>query len=243
MRSRYTPNSVQAWCPMDTLELYLRNRQHQPDLLRQHGWWDPSPIEYRFNAQGFRADEFTASTGTVFLGCSFTVGIGLPYEDTWVHQVSSALGSACWNLGQGAGSMDTCFRIAEYWIPRLRPTRVVIMNTIPARVELIDKDGAPHFYSAHHSDTAPSFLAEWLNHDENIRLNYLKNSWAICQLCDREQVPFYEWNYNNLLYNSNSLTESWTNSLARDLVHPGVECHHRFAEKVIAHIKSAENIQ
>ena len=220
---------------MDTRELYLSNRKHRSDLLRRHGWWDQSAIEYRFNAQGFRADEFTASAGTVFLGCSFTVGIGVAYEDTWPRRVSSALGSACWNLGQGAGAMDTCFRLAEHWIPRLRPTRVVIMNTLPARMELIGRDGVPHPYSANHSGAVPAFLREWLDHDENIRLNYLKNSWAIRQLCDREQVPFYEWDYD-FLY-------ACAYSLARDLVHPGVASHHRFAEKVIAHIRSAENIQ
>jgi hypothetical protein len=217
---------------MDSEESYLSNRQHQSDLLRRHGWWDYAPFEYRFNSHGFRSDEFTVSPGTLFLGCSFTMGVGVAVEDTWAHRVSSALGSACWNLGQGGGSMDACFRLAEHWVPRLQPVRVVLLPAPVDRWELIDSNGLPRRFLVHDSNNA--IAREWLAHPENARLNHLRNRWAIRALCHSQSIPFSEWPHTSL----------WVKgSMGRDLAHPGIEDHHRFAEKVIAHIRSAENIQ
>jgi hypothetical protein len=226
MRSHHSPNSVQAWFGMDSEDRYLSNRQHRADLLREQGWWEPAEIEYRFNRHGFRSAEFGSGPGTLFLGCSFTMGVGVAYQDTWAHIVSCALGTACWNLGQGGGSMDTCFRLAEHWIPRLRPGRVVLLTPPQDRWELIDADGLPKRFSVHDSDDPIS--RKWLEHPENARLNHLRNRLAIRALCDLESVPLSEWSYADLPANG---------SLGRDLSHPGIEAHRRFAVKVISQIR------
>jgi hypothetical protein len=225
MQSRYPPNETWLWCPMDTEARYQLNRAERADDLHRHGWWDHDPFDYHFNSAGFRSAEFDHGPGTLYLGCSYTLGIGLPYADTWARRVSDTLGTACWNLAQGGGSMDTCFRLAEHWIPRLKPTRVMLMSTVPARMELIDAGGVPRLYSVHGASPG---AREWLEHDENIRLNYLKNKWAIQQICNQEHIPFHEWPME-------CLGEVKT-SLGRDLIHPGKTAHKMFAERVLREI-------
>jgi hypothetical protein len=227
MQSQYPPNVTWPWCPMDTQERYLQNRARQPDQLRKHGWWDHEPIEYRFNSAGFRADEFDSGPGTLFLGCSFTLGIGISHKHTWAHKVSQGLGTACWNLGQGGASMDTCFRLAEHWIPRLRPQRVVLMITLAARLEWIDAEGIPRPYTPQDASTG---AREWLAHPENARLAHIKNKLAIARLCDQHEIALHEWDHTDLPSKC---------SLARDLAHPGIECNHAFAERVLMQIRPA----
>ena len=228
MQSRYPPNETWRWCPTDTEARYQLNRAERADDLRQHGWWDHDPFDYHFNSSGFRSDEFDHRPGTLYLGCSFTLGIGLPHGDTWASQVSDALGTACWNLGQGKGSMDTCFRLAEHWIPRLRPTRVMMLCPMAERMELVDAQGFPGFYTALDHDTP--MIAAWLKHPDNSRLNYSKNLRAIKQICNEHTIPFHAWSITDLLDGKEAA------GLARDLQHVGVEYHLKFAERVLGEI-------
>lgn len=215
---------------MDTQERYQQNQQSRAEDLRRHGWWEHEPFDYHFNSAGFRSDEFNKTPGTLYLGCSFTMGIGLPYTDTWPYKISLATGTACWNLGQGGGSMDTCFRLAEYWIPRLRPAQVVLMSTIPERLEWVDAEAVPRLYSAH---GASPVAREWLAHPENARLNHLKNRWAIQQICHREKIPFHECSHSEL---------GIKNSLARDLIHPGKTAHRIMAEKIVKALTQVQSV-
>jgi hypothetical protein len=225
MQSKYPPNTIWHWCGQDDEATYQLNQASRAELLQKHGWWEHEPFDYHFNSAGFRSDEFDTGPGTLYLGCSFTLGIGLPHKDTWPRLVSDALGGACWNLGQGGGAMDTCFRLAEHWIPRLRPTRVMLLSTVPARLELIDVGGVPRQYSVHGASPG---AREWLRHEENARLNHLKNRWAIQHICNREHIPFHEWSMD-------CLTQTKSSS-ARDLAHPGKTAHKMFAERVLRDI-------
>jgi hypothetical protein len=229
MKSIYPPNETWPWCPLDTEALYQKNRAERTADLHKHGWWEYEPFDYHFNSAGFRSDEFGPGTGILYLGCSATLGMGLPHNDTWPRLVSDALGTACWNLAQAGGSMDTCFRLAEHWIPRLRPSKVMLMTTQPARLELIGRAGIPKFYAWHNYDSP--IIREWLGHDENARLNHLKNRWAIQQICNREHIPFHEWSMDCLT----ELREA-KSSFARDLAHPGKEANKMFAERVLREI-------
>jgi hypothetical protein len=231
MKSYYPASQSLSWLHhpypgMDSEELYARNRLHHSYELKKQGWWDHEPFHYRFNSQGFRADEFDTNTpGILYLGCSFTLGEGLPAELTWPWLVSKSTNQLCWNLGQCGGAMDTFFRLAEHWIPRLKPTRVLLLSTVPARLELIDAGGVPRLYSVHGASPG---AREWLAHDENIRLNHLKNRFAIRQICNQEHIPFHEWDMGCLGHT--------TTSLARDLTHPGKQANRIFAERVLREI-------
>jgi hypothetical protein len=72
------------WMPPDTEESFKQMIQDpvHNKYFKQHGWTQPNAITYRINQHGFRCDEFetTYKPCMIVLGCSYTMGIGLPVE-------------------------------------------------------------------------------------------------------------------------------------------------------------------
>jgi len=182
------------WHGTDSEELYQKNLIKNRSQLEQFGWID-RPITYRFNKHGFRADEFDSiSPSVVFLGCSHTLGVGLPVESTWAHLVSTKLKIKNYNLGIGGASNDTAFRLAHYWIDQLKPSVVIFLSTERTRVELhIDDDQIydvsvwPIGFSM-----VDTFAKSWISNDTNSNMNYLKNTLAIKQLCSEYGIKYIQ---------------------------------------------------
>jgi hypothetical protein len=93
----------------------------------------PGDFTYQFNSHGFRCDEFIQSDADLrilFLGCSNTVGIGIPVEDCFAHRIVTALrarGLALpyWNAALAAHSTGYCARALYTLAPLLKPHLVV----------------------------------------------------------------------------------------------------------------------
>ena len=235
MHSRYPPNTTWSWCPSDTEALWRQNQLSRAEDLARHGWESHHKIEYHFNAQGFRSVEFDTDTpGIMALGCSITVGIGLQQQDIWCERVSGAMALPCWNLGQGAASMDTLFRMAEHWIPRLKPRRVILLCPSD-RFEILNSQGrAVMLLPAKKTDNGhpshlDSFYRDWITNPENTRLHDLKNLWAVERLCDSLNIPLHHWSWADMF-------DDRVDDLARDLDHPGARVHQVFAERVLREI-------
>jgi hypothetical protein len=132
------------WLPTDTKENFnqlIKNPEHQ-EYFAQQGWLEPGAITYKINSQGFRSDEFDYDVPCIIaLGCSYTVGIGLPHEVLWPTLIGKHLGLQVYNLAWGGYSADSCFRMAEYWVPKLKPTVVFMLTPPLARIELIAEVG------------------------------------------------------------------------------------------------------
>jgi hypothetical protein len=236
MHSCYPHNTTWSWCHSDTEELWHQNRLTRAGDLQRHGWWDTQHIEYRFNSHGFRSVEFDpAQPGVMALGCSITVGIGIRQQDSWCERVSGAMGLPCWNLAQPGAAMDTLFRMAEHWIPRLKP-RHVIMLCPPNRFEILDSQARAvvllpaeqslQYKNPPHLDP---FYREWARHPENMRLHDLKNLWAVERLCDSLGIPLHHWTWADM-------SNNWVDDYGRDLAHPGARGHRAFAERVLREI-------
>ena len=89
-------------------------------------------ITYTFNSYGFRSDEFEEDNDSIiFLGCSHTMGVGLPSNRVWCHLVASSLGLRYFNLGIGAGSLDSAFRVFSEWYPIIKPKYVFLQKPRP----------------------------------------------------------------------------------------------------------------
>jgi hypothetical protein len=84
------------WLPSDTEELFIKNKEKRLEELKTGGWLN-TEIEYSFNNYGFRSEEFDTTPSILYLGCSFTVGIGLRIEHTWPYLVSTAMNLKCFN--------------------------------------------------------------------------------------------------------------------------------------------------
>jgi len=187
-------NQEVNWSGTDSEELYQKNLIKNRLLLEQYKWIN-RPITYKFNSHGFRADEFDSTkSGVMFLGCSHTLGVGLPYESTWAYMVSRSLRLKNYNLGVGGSSNDTAFRLAHYWIEQLKPKLVVFFSPDRSRFELhIDGDqlydlgvwpiGFP---------IVDNFMKGWHSNDTNSNMNYLKNSLSIKQLCREHNIKYVQ---------------------------------------------------
>lgn len=205
------------------------------EYFKQHGWLEPRAITYKINSHGFRCDEFdTDLDSLVALGCSFTMGIGLPLQDTWPQLVGKALNLKPYTLAWGGSSADTCFRLAEYWIPRLKPKLVVMLTPPYARFELLTGSGtvpAEVFLPNSESDWPrefDSYLKHWFTNEDNAGINSRKNKLAIMALCNGLKIPC-------LIQDSNDHM-SWSREkigYARDRMHAGTRGHELLTEKIV----------
>lgn len=238
---RQYANQEIEWLPTDTKENYEKLIQ-DPDHLQyfsELGWDKPGAITYKFNSHGFRADEFDGGSYMVALGCSYSVGIGLPDEVTWARQTATALGLKCANLSWGGYSADSCYRLAEYWVPKLQPKYVCMLAPPRARVEvLLDENSQlskhlpveifmPQSQSSLFSPN-DHYLKHWFLNDENAKLNQRKNILAVRQLCADLNIPCTIINAEEHMW--------WSREeigYARDYMHGGPKIHNILTKKFI----------
>lgn len=65
-------------------------------------------IDYKYNSWGYRTKEFSELNDDyiLVLGCSFTEGIGLHYDDIWASKLSEKINLDVFNLGIGGSGPD-----------------------------------------------------------------------------------------------------------------------------------------
>lgn len=259
-------NTTRNWVISDTEELYRQNLIDHADQLQELGWNDTS-VTYTFNSDGFRSDEFieTERDSIVFLGCSLTMGIGIPLQDTWAYKVAQSLNLRCYNLGVGGTSADGCFRLANYWLPILKPKYVCMLTPALGRMELIDNNTIHGFLPMQltpndmreklerainiilNSDQKDeysktqlnAFYEKWVSNSINPTLNREKNQLAIRHICQENNIKIFELTFeeNAPIFNPSGFTEKSIIEKARDLIHPGKQWNVELAEKYLQMIQ------
>ena len=234
-------NQELEWLPTDTEESYkklIQDPGHRA-YFANLGWDQPGAITYKFNSQGFRADEFDGGPYMVALGCSYTAGIGLPDSATWARKTAQALGMKCANLAWGGYSADSCFRLAEYWVPELRPAYVCMLVPPRSRVEVLldEQDLSTKQFpmevfmpQSHSSLFSPNdhYLKHWFLNDKNAMINQRKNVLAVRQLCADLNIPCTIYNAEEHMW--------WSREeigYARDYMHGGPKIHNILTEKFV----------
>ena len=242
----YLANQTLEWLPTDTKENYEKLIQDPGHCayFAEMGWDKPGAITYCLNSYGYRADEFDSGPCMVALGCSYTVGIGLPDKVTWARQTATALNLQCANLAWGGYSADSCYRMAEYWIPRLRPKYVCMLVPPRSRLELLlDKEILPSgqipvevFMPQSQSvlfSADDNYLKHWFLNNENAMINQRKNMLAVRQLCADLNIPCTVYNAEDHMW--------WSREeigYARDYMHGGPNIHNMLAKKFVeAYVK------
>lgn len=220
-------NETLEWFPMDTKELYAKNVANRYNEIVKFGWLDKK-FSYKFNSYGFRSDEFSNEPSMVSLGCSHTCGIGLPLENCWASIVSNSLNLKNFNLGIGASSNDTAFRMAHHWLPQLKPKVVVHLSTHRYRIEHHDNNLVIHDLG---SWSTSQLWKAWILNDTNIDMNFLKNTLAIQHICNNLGIKLIQIEYEKL--HGFKIIE---NDLARDLGHRGVKTNQNIAEHILSKI-------
>ena len=220
-KSSYTAhaNKTLYWISGDSEKLYNQHLKYKYNELVKHNWID-SNFTYEFNSHGFRCSEFTDSPTAMFLGCSFTIGVGLPIDTIWPEIVSTNLKLKCANLGIAAGAPDTAFRLCHGYIDRVNPKIIFYMQPPSGRFEIIDK--LPHIYGPWANNT--TLYRDWAADENNIFFNQEKNLLAIKMMCHERNIKFISVDYSELEIDD---------SLARDLGHFGISCHSGLANKLL----------
>lgn len=219
-----------AWLPSDTDQHYQQNLISRYQELSNNNWVNKQ-FTYKFNSHGFRSEEFSQDDSIMFLGCSMTVSIGLPLEDSWAYQVAKNLNLKRFNLAIGGAGPDTAFRLANHYIPQITPKLVVYVEPPPGRFTLISADEEFYDFFTGQIDYINSdfrkYYEHWLSLEENLTLDSLKNKLAIQSLCQENNTKFVF---------AKSYTEMKFLDYARDLVHSGVKSNKDFAEIILNRI-------
>lgn len=229
------------WLAPDTKESFdimMQDPAHR-EYFETQGWLQPGAISYVINKHGFRCEEFESGQPCMIaLGCSYTMGIGLPVDCLWHTLLGQQLGLKVYNLSWGGISADTCFRLARYWIPVLKPKLVGMLAPPRTRIELLLDSGhyppaevfMPASQSQHYKET-DVFLKHWWLNDQNGQINNEKNILAIQQLAMQHGAKFVS------LYADEEMSKSREEvGYARDYMHAGPVGHRLVAEKMLRSI-------
>lgn len=224
------------WMPTDTKERFEDLLTHRPhrEYFQEKGWDRPDAITYKINQYGFRCQEFElGSKSIVALGCSYTQGIGLPVETLWPELVGKELDLDVYNLAWPGTSADTCFMLAKYWLPVLRPSLVVMAAPPKNRFDIIRAAGEPEFHTVMPNSWGNEFdnssiLKHWWANDRNQDLNNAKNKLAVQALCSNLGIPCLIYDAHEYFARSREEVE-----YARDHMHAGPKGHKMFSERIL----------
>ena len=201
-------------------------RFHKNLLDDRIKWALSKNINYQFNSYGFRSDEFCEIDNLVSIGCSFTMGIGIPYESTWSYIISKKLNLANFNLSIDGASADCCFRMALNWIPQLKPKIVLYQSPEISRLEWFDDKNIEPHNMLPSSENHSTFYKEWILNENNSKFNHLKNLYAIQHLSGSIGAKFIYVPLDRI----NRL------DCARDIGHFGPNTHKSIADMVISSV-------
>jgi len=218
---KYSDISIN-WLTSDTAELYKKNLIEKRSLLEQNNWIDRK-FTYTFNSEGFRSERFTNTPTVMFLGCSDTIGIGLPVEAIWPTLVAKQLNMSCANLGQGGGSADTAFRLCLGWIDKIKPKMVIFLQPPGIRWELLKYQKIEFLGTGFPFQDYEKYMNEYWADDNNHHFNTEKNTLAIQQLCEQRNIKFNK--FAGMPFHDQE-------DLARDLQHAGVKTHQLLADQI-----------
>jgi hypothetical protein len=234
------------WLPSDTQEYFEKNiaDPEQQEYLAQQGWSDPTAIEYSINNHGFRSDQFLRDHPCMIaLGCSFTVGIGLPHHQVWPWILGAALNLRVYNLAWGGASTDTCFRMADYWIPQLNPQLVCMLTPPSNRFELLTASGPwpaaevimPNTSTVLENLKNDTFVKHWWTNELNARFNSRKNKLAIEMIASKNSAPIVIFDVD-----TESSMRPHIHGYARDFLHVGPSGHQELAKKMLAKLNKPQ---
>lgn len=228
------------WDGSDSEELFKQNLKDpkKRNLLETFGWIN-TPIEYTFNSCGFRSIEFDANdNGFITLGCSFTSGVGLHLWQIWPELLSKKLNQPVWNLGVGGASLDTVYRLAEHYIPGLKPSKVILLAPEWTRIELWDDECVPRVLN-HHAEWGynraffdNAYMKSWLTNDANVHYHGIKNIYSIAYICHILGIELYCYDAQRDFMQM----QKTGGDQGRDLMHNGPSCHEEFANMVYSDI-------
>jgi hypothetical protein len=217
---------------MDSKELFEENCKEYPNS-KTLKYYKENPIEYSFNNYGFRTpDDFNdTDEGNVFIGCSHTMGVGHPLENTWSYKLNKHIGGKFWNLSQGGCGSQTDYRLLFAWKDTLK-IKNIFHYTVPwPRYEFHNEKELVHLthYKNKENQHRWEFFIDILVGEEYCNYNQIVNINAIKGLSHDIGCNYY-YLTNKIFDEFNQNDNSFR---ARDLRHYTVDQQNFLYEKFL----------
>jgi hypothetical protein len=230
-----------------------------PRRYNELSGYSRNSIKYEFNHHGYRCEELQPSP-ILFIGCSYTIGIGLPLEDVWAHQVAKHYQAPYINLAQQGGSFSYFQRTLVKTLSVMQPQKVVLLYPYNWRFEMVqDESLVAWTASGVHSGlfTGESrdrlYAYEQFRSHEQEEFEILKSLRTIEALCKPALLVHSYWKYSENVQVSawferessqiglkvptgdlnHQQRHTQLETKARDGSHPGRTLHSAFAQRVI----------
>ena len=118
---KYKPNTTYDWITQNEEENFISNLKRYPNNESLLHYLE-NPIKYSLNNEGFRTpDDFNSTDeGNVFLGCSYTFGVGHHLENVWSYKVNDHIGGKFWNLSIGGTGVMSHYRLLVGYYKELK---------------------------------------------------------------------------------------------------------------------------
>ena len=260
---------VYQWYRSDTEEKYKQNTENavRREILKENGWYPLHSTEqfnYTLNNYGFRTHEFPTQKepdSIITLGCSLTMGIGIPNEYVWPVLLEKDLNRKVYNLGVGARCTESAFRYLYHWLPVIQSKTVIYAQHPGKRREYFntEKQSWQCLGAWNQNEISHYFMndREWSMAQERaiwamrgLCSQYGAKFCHIPQISPQKVLPngtkyiFHKGKMNNRTVTNPILPPSNPNdmplnlaeykgTLARDLEHPGTDYQQRMFESVL----------
>jgi hypothetical protein len=231
-------NKTLYWFSTDTQELFEKNKVNNQDIFDKFGYTEKS-ITYKFNNFGFRSPEFDEDCNSIVtLGCSFTVGVGVKFEDTWPYLLSKLLKLKLFNLAQPGASPLQVFHLAKFYLKYLNPKYVFILMPHMFRFGYANASAIQTLQLFHEYKKSKYDKLDYeILNSEKLLPCLLKEFNNTYDLYETLYIDAIQKNTSAPVYNC-SLNDSpiLRDMLARDLSHPSVKTHEKLAKNFYMNI-------
>ena len=204
------------------LEYYLKNK-----------------LEYRINNVGSRGPNVDVDKEMdIFIGCSFTHGIGVHEEFIWPTLVAKELNSPNYlNLGISGTGIDTWYRLFKYAVKHYKVRRVFVYGPAHPRLEVkiksrnVIKTVAPFqierlLKEEKEDREAILHTMDLIADKEYIVEHTFKTLLAMKSIAEGNNIEFYCYGF----YDGNFYSTPKEKQIARDIAHPGQTQHRLIAD-------------
>jgi hypothetical protein len=221
-------NTCLEWDP-GSYEAFLKNLKEMPD----NWYYRNAKITYNINSLGHRSKEITEvnlDNYILCIGCSHTEGVGMELEKTYPFLLAKKLNCDYYNLSLGATGIDVVLHNLTIWFSTItkKPKALIIQwpdftRTITG---LSDKNletrGLWHQNEDYSRFIDLGISLQWFD-AKKIMAHYIVQAL---------NVPTVYFGLQKVIpFNDDTIIEPIID-YARDLSHPGIKSHARFAESI-----------
>ena len=203
-----------------------------------------NPIEYSINNYGFRTPvNFKKGLeGNVFLGCSYTFGIGHYLENVWSWKVNEHVGGNFLNLAVPGHGIMTAARVLYAFKDMLKYKNIFLHIPHHYRYTFYDpfeetwQIMSPHFDSIGNITSNQKII---MASDNNMLLNYISALALIKQVAKEHNANFYsvkefKASYKQKIFNNWIKDNRYSMPIiSRDFIHPSIPYMDAYSKHVI----------